>query len=414
MSYFYNAHTHVFTFKNVPEEFTKGYFYLGKLTRISMLRKHGILRWLIKKLPNLNKKSDADMVERLINFVKHGEGEKGEGINQSDIFRRLQSYYPPETKFIALSMDMEYMNAGEIPEKYDKQLEGLEVIKKSHPDEFFPFIFADPRRFEEHPEFLSAFIEKLQSKVFAGIKMYPALGYWPFDERLEEVYDFALEHNIPIMTHCSAGVVHDRGKKHFDSYPISTKNKIELTGKKAKDYTVHFTNPINYHALLDPKIISKHWGKEKDYSKLKICFGHFGGVSEWKKYLENPWIADKDNICHQGKQPSLKQENWNFNLEAKSGEYTWFSVICDIMEKYDNVYADVSFMLSDKDLWPLLKLVLITRKIKNRILFGTDFYMIAQKSTERALSIGLRSYLGEELFKQIAIRNVDEYLVTTW
>jgi hypothetical protein len=48
--------------------------------------------------------------------------------------------------------------------------------------------------------------------------------------------------------------------------------------------------------------------------------------------------------------------------------------------------------------------------MKKRILFGTDYYVVTQKGAERELSIGIRSYLGEELFFQIAEDNVKEFL----
>ncbi len=423
MEYFYNAHTHVFTFKNVPNKFAKTFIWgLGGLINISKLRKTKFYKRLIKWGPKLNK-SDKDILERMINFVKSGEGygDSHNELEQMHIFENLQGYYPNKTRFIALSMDMEFMHAGDIPEKYEVQIEGLEKIKTKYPNEFYPFIFADPRKFEADPDYINLFKSKLEKLVpntnkrtFAGIKMYPALGYWPFDKRLEKTYNFAIEHNIPIMVHCAAGVVFDREPVREKHHPIAT--GIKLEGKKAKDYTINYTNPINYHMLLEPGIVT-HWEKEnKDFSKLKICIGHFGGASEWETYLNNPWIADKNDNRYSGKHASLKPENWNFDLKVNSGEFTWFSVILDMMEKHSNLYADVSFMLSDKNIWPLLKFTLTHRseKIRSRILFGTDFYMVAQKSTERDLSIGLRVFLGEELFEQIALTNVEEYLSTKW
>ncbi len=410
---FYNAHTHIFTLKHVPDEFARGYFSIfGKTIKISWLKKVGILRWLVKTIPKL-RGSDYDMAERLINIVKHGGGETTEGRTQEQIFDNLKGYYPFGTKFIVLPMDMNYMNAGNIPESYQEQLNQLETIKDSskYRDIIYPFIFADPRRFQEDGTYIKTLKEKLLSAKFSGIKMYPALGYWPFDGHLEEMYDFAVEHNIPIMTHCIRGVVHDRGKKRFEYHPIKTDAK--LPGKKSKEYSIHFTHPINFHCLMDPDIISEFWGKRKDYSKLKVCLAHFGGAEEWRKYLKNPWIADQDDEAHQGDYPSLKIENWTFDLETGPHQYSWFSVIKEMIGKYKNVYADISFMLYDKEIWPLLKLMLNSdEKLRKRILFGTDYYVVAQKGTERELSIGIRSYLGEELFFQIARHNVEEYLST--
>lgn len=414
---FFNAHTHIFTLLHVPDNFGKGYArILGRELnlKISWLRKKGIIGWLAKKGPRLFK-ADTDMLERLINIVKHGEGEKTEGRTQEQIFQNLQSYYPANTKFIVLPMDMDYMGAGKAPEPYPVQLQQLAELKAqpAYQHLLYPFIFADPRRIAEHPEYVAELKEKLSSGQFAGIKMYPALGYWPFDEHLEEVYDFAVENNIPIMSHCVRGVVHDRGPKRFDSHPIKT--SARLPGKRSKEYTVHFTHPINFHCLIEPDIISNFWGKPKNYKNLKVCLAHFGGAEEWLKYLQYPWLAPDSHQSSAQTDPALEMENWAFELETTAGEYGWYNVIKAMIQTHPNVYSDVSFMLHDRETWSLLKFMLtISLKqgdiLHQRILFGTDFYVVAQKGAERELSIGLRSYLGEELFEWIANKNVKEYL----
>ena len=95
----------------------------------------------------------------------------------------------------------------------------------------------------------------------------------------------------------------------------------------------------------------------------------------------------------------------------KNGEYTWFSVICDLINRYDNIYADISATLHEERTHPLLKVLLETNpKLRERILFGTDFYMVSLSKSEKELSLGLRGYLGEELFHQIAVTNVETFL----
>ena len=413
MHYFYNAHTHIFKLKHVPNLFARGYFSLFGLTvSITWLRRIGVLPWLVRKLPELRKK-DHDMAERLINIVKHGAGPDGKGRSQKDVFNNLQSYYPRNTRFIVLPMDMAYMNAGEVPEPYVKQIEQLEALKEEYRERIYPFIFAEPRRLQKESDHLDFMKDKLKSGKFAGIKMYPALGYWPFDDLLEGVMDYALEHQLPIMSHCVHGVVHDRGKKVYHVHPANPDAKLE--GRRSRDFTRHFSHPINFHCLMDQAILSKLWKREApDYFNLKMCLAHFGGSDEWQKYLKNPWVADKTN-GEEGSHPELHPDNWSFKLETEEEEYSWFSVIKAMIHHYPNVYADISFMLYDKELWGMLKMLLQTdKKLRTRVLFGTDFYVVAQKGTERELSIGVRSFLGEELFEQIAKTNVEEYLSTSF
>ena len=60
---------------------------------------------------------------------------------------------------------------------------------------------------------------------------------------------------------------------------------------------------------------------------------------------------------------------------------------------------------------PMLKVRLETSKtFKNKVLFGTDFYMVSMKASEREISMKLRSYLGEENFRQIAKVNPPKFL----
>lgn len=401
----YNTHAHCFTLDHVPDMFAKGYLPIP--VRISWLRRSGILKWLVKNVPKL-RKSDHDIAERLINLVKFGQPKY-----QKTIIDKLSQFYPSDSKYVFLTMDMKYMNAGEPKTDIYKQLEELAEIKKDkkYAERIFPFIFTDPRRLEADKDYFDIFKDYLTQKGFQGIKIYPALGYWPFDKRLMDVYLFASENNIPVMAHCSKGVVHDRGPKLFEKHPIKTESILK--GKKAKDYTVHFTNPVNYECLLNPDILSGYWGITKvmaeKISKLKICMGHFGGSEEWENYLHNPWIADKD-ISYEG-YPALEKSYWSFDFDTKESHFSWFSIICQLILKYDKVFADVSYMLNIQEYHPMLKVILeSSEKIRRRVLFGSDYYVVAQTASERKLSFNLRGYLGEVLFKQIAETNPREFL----
>lgn len=224
------------------------------------------------------------------------------------------------------------------------------------------------------------------------------------------------------MTHCVHDTVFDRGNKPFEVHPCGGQ---VLHGNKPKGFTKHFSNPLNWEVLLNPEHISKHWGKEKNYSRLKICLAHFGGAEEWLKYVEDPWTAANDNTDNNANPGALRPANWNFTQEPSENEYSWFNIIKSLILKYENVYTDISFMLHNRATWPLLKVLLVGQvadehgdnvenKLRKRILFGTDYYVVAQKGSERELSLGIRAYWGDELFFQIAKTNVEEYLSTNY
>ena len=60
---------------------------------------------------------------------------------------------------------------------------------------------------------------------------------------------------------------------------------------------------------------------------------------------------------------------------------------------------------------PLLKVLLTDSAVADRVLFGSDFYMMeTRKFEEKELSIRLRAALGETLFWKIANENPKRYL----
>jgi len=307
-------------------------------------------------------------------------------------------------------------------------------VTKSNKKNLLPFIFADPRRIAETCDlkgvdcYENYMIRNLSRKTFHGIKMYPALGYYPFDKNLIETYKFAQEHQIPIVTHCIEGTVFYRGKKKkaWNHHPILSYNKdrnlepvpIPLPQKKNYDFTTNFTHPLNYHCLLDKEMLSNYLGEETDLSKLKICLAHFGGTKEWNKYTEDNWNNYNNNISHLSKNEYLNKKIKNTLNHGSSRTIwwnaSWLSIIYDLMIKYEGVYTDISFIIFNQQLFPLLKFLLEDEKVNDKILFGTDYYVVAQKNSEKALFQNLRSYIGEDLFFKIANENPKKFLSTSF
>ncbi|MFQ5687482.1 MAG: amidohydrolase family protein [Candidatus Scalindua sp.] len=159
-------------------------------------------------------------------------------------------------------------------------------------------------------------IEDIGSNFFAGIKVYPPLGFdpWPDDDdekaKVKILYDYCIDKGIPITTHCSNGGF--RVDKNADNY----------TAPGLKWKTVM-----------------------ENYTELKINFGHFGYQS---KLL---WLFPRTQ---------------------------WRDSIIELMSKYPNVYADFSCLsLSEKECKHLENLLKekedTNHELKDRILFGSDF-----------------------------------------
>ncbi len=477
----YNCHTHTFTIDHVPNHFGKKvvpllyqlvtmktvkwyylnltvrnknykkfihrckkvkYFFLDilKFTRVLFWVYTLILflgHWLFKMLANVlvlsNLFSDETKAafKRFRNLGRYATYSKS---GQSKVFDLLEKTYDVNTKFVVLPMDMDYMDAGDPISDYMQQLEELLKVKSNNKGQLLPFVFADPRRIIDSKVNINGFsYEKymqrhLSKQNFHGIKMYPALGYYPFDKDLINTYKFAQEHQIPIMTHCIEGTVFYRGKKkkEWSEHPILkyTKKKAEgpipipLPQTKNYHFTTNFTHPLNYHCLLDKGLLSAYLGKDTDLSKLKICLAHFGGTKEWLRYTEDNWNNYNNNISHVSKEAYFESKIKNTLNHGSSRTIwwnaSWLSIIYDLMIKYEGVYTDISFIIFNEDLFPLLKYLLNDDKVKHKILFGTDYYVVAQKNTEKALYQNLRSYIGEDLFYMISNINARRFLSTSF
>ncbi|MCK4824656.1 amidohydrolase family protein, partial [bacterium] len=163
-------------------------------------------------------------------------------------------------------------------------------------------------------------IDHLGSNFFAGIKVYPPLGFdpWPDDEeqrkKVKYLYDYCCQKGIPITTHGSEG------------------GFVVVPKKEQKAYTA----------------ISK-WDTvlgEKKYSKLKLNLAHF---------------------------PIREKLLWIFPKKKRLRK------ILDLVLKYDNVYVDFSCRALNDDYYVALRDLInqssnqLKTRLKKRILFGSDF-----------------------------------------
>lgn len=169
-------------------------------------------------------------------------------------------------------------------------------------------------------------------KMFAGIKLYPPMGFDPWPDNKEErrkvefLYSYAQGASIPITTHCNDG-----GFVTVD-YKQAIKN----------------THPDKWESVL------------KNYPELRLNFAHAGVSSS----LQFP------------------------NLFGKK-EKSWTERIFDIIDRYEHVYTDFSFNgISPKFYHKFSQQFSILEKAgrtryRDKILFGTDFMINL---------MGIRSY----------------------
>ncbi|KXK30122.1 MAG: Amidohydrolase [Candidatus Brocadia sinica] len=195
-------------------------------------------------------------------------------------------------------------------------------------------------------------IDDLRSHFFAGIKLYPPLGFdpWPdYDDRpadtatefdkVNYLYQFCSEKGIPITVHCSPG------------------------GFKAAHHGIEYTNPEKWRKVLSV------------YNNLKINFAHCG---------------------------------FDINKPYK----VWLDTILALMGEYKNVYVDFSYIGNNKDFYKFLKERIIDKGYEDRILFGSDFpiNLFGIDSHEDYLKNFFRSSLDANLKHKFCSENPQKFL----
>jgi predicted TIM-barrel fold metal-dependent hydrolase len=412
----FNAHAHCFTIDHVPEEFFDVLAGGKRFLRISRLRRSPALRTTVKVLtssfirhivkwfsPNV-----ASQLKRLHGLVKYSIYDR-----QEDVINILDNFYDPRNRLVLLSMDLHGMDAGAPGEDYITQLDKLSIIKKqpAYYDKIFPFVFSDPRR-----QGVDAIVErKLKDRdaPFQGIKIYPAVGYYPFDKRLKNIYQFAIDNEVPVLTHCIDGPVFNRSKlweqPEFAVHPYT--GQSTTPSKKFKDpaeFQLNLSHPLNYECLLNKNIASQLFGEAVDFSKLKICIAHFGGDTEWMLYKQQEKNRTSPKYAELFKKHPLDtSQPW---LGEPTETYSWLHVVRELIMAYDNVYADISFTLHDTDIYPMLKEMLTDERLKNKILFGTDYYVVASTKEEPELITDMVKFLTKEEIQLIAYTNPLRFL----
>ncbi len=366
----HNCHAHIFTIDYIPK------YFLSRFFPTNLARK----KWIAKLGTLLFKKS----INRYAAFFYSGMKD-----SQMEVLQELRGYYPSSAKFCILSVDFDYMAAGAPKYNFIQQIENLAYVDKTVNEEaqkeiVLPFLCIDPRR-ENLLDLVKLYIEE---KGFKGLKLYPGLGYFPNDKRLYPIYAYAEKYQIPITAHCIP-----KNKNHFRFKPTAemiaqAKQIPGCTDKDLRrnyDFAEYLNHPDWYEVLL------------QDFPLLKVNLAHFGGNEEWDKYLDEP---DEDL----GANRSAMKKNW-------------YSKIRNLLKKHPNVYADISFTVFDQKLYPLLKNLINSEyddpKIyspKDKVLFGTDFYMLQKDYRERRFGIDLRGYLSEAEYWQICDTNPRRFL----
>jgi predicted TIM-barrel fold metal-dependent hydrolase len=349
-----NAHIHVFDARCAPDRF---FLVLpawvvrrfAQPLKSLLMSRAGLalinnLSWLTSSI------NDKGKIARYIAFTKIGSERSQEDVFQMAL--KVGKQYDASIRLIGLTLNMDHMDSEPSNplnyKNYATQLEEVKNIKRNSPKHFFPFLCIDPRH-KTGADLRDWVKDQLtdgfehQGKLyryFYGLKIYPAMGFFPFDPALEEVYAYAEEYGIPIMTHCTRG-----GSQYIGKYIqqlIPKEPKIMLSTQKADDafgeikkliekYDNNgwiknspignndkacdlFTHPQNYIPVLEK------------FPKLKICIAHMGGEGEFYKTTE---------LAKKGEKDKEKMHGFDDLLEIRpvEGDKRWLEWIQEMMIK---------------------------------------------------------------------------------
>lgn len=269
--------------------------------------------------------------------------------NSTAIADHLLEHLDQNDALVGLMMDIRGDSEFDRDEqRFHEQRDDLMEASLQRPGRVFPFIAVNPKR----PDHFDLMKEALEKKGFVGVKLYPSLGYEVTDPALMKIYTYCEAHDTPLLMHCNH------------------------TGFYVEEAFIDFCDPGHWIPILD------------QHPSLKLCFGHFDGHES----LSLPGGLQGD---------------------------TWGKKILDLMghDTYTGIYADVSYhtdMMGEPELedhyLQTLKGLLDRPVVQDRILFGTDSWLLRLNMSDELFWSYFREKLSPEHFHRMASTNPKAFL----
>ena len=242
-----------------------------------------------------------------------------------DVALRLMHQLGPDRGVVALMMDIT-RGDGSDDELFEQQTDDLSKLILEYPGRIFPFFAVHARR----AGVLGLLQKALTERGYVGVKLYPALGSDVRSSEIRGVLAEAARSDAPVLSHTTPG------------------------GFFETDATIDLGDPAHWQGLLD------------DVPGFRVCFAHFGGSSNLAT-IPIPGLAQSD--------PRRR----------------WTRRILDLMAgaQGDRVFADVSYHAApmesadgERKYFQNLKSLLADAKLRDRVLFGTDYWVVRTRLSE--------------------------------
>lgn len=324
----FDVHCHLFNRDYIPDN----YFHL----RLPWLMKRHMLRRLVRLLQG-RRKDDDTWTQHATDLMEVAGKER-----LVDVAAELLNQSKDDFVCCPLMMDMTQAFGKTSTRDMHHQLDAMREAKNAYPDRLLPFVALDPNNPDMELLFQKAFSKEYG---FFGVKIYPLLGYLPNHPRLMDVFEQCEALGIPVTTHCGGNATRAVANafelpfRRFDTKGQKVDDMLSISFVSESEKGDFFSDPARWIPVLER------------FPKLRLNLAHFGGDEAWKRFSAN--------------EPN-----------------TWVHRIVSMMEDYEHVYTDVSFLLhlSEKRhtgfLETLEALLDEKRLVRDRTLYGTDFYMV--------------------------------------
>ena len=277
-------------------------------------------------------------------------------------------------------------------EDFDDQLDLTRMTSVKHAWRYFPLYHYEPRRWQTDPgsewgvvEAWDKPFDEVATKPppgspdapvtgpFVGFKMYTPLGYRPLDpwlDRMNSYYGRCARNGIPILSHCTPGGMYTNERHLY--YELEFRRNPEIVDDKDRRVE-YFSNKFVSPGVWND-VLTRH-------PTLRLCLAHFVGDGDaWEdmKYIREKgvdyatwWTASLEQ------RTEIMHDKRGWLERSRRPKYThWLNEMIDLINTYENVYTDISFFHADDYSAEFEWLLSTNPKLKHRINFGTDWYMV--------------------------------------
>ncbi len=260
----------------------------------------------------------------------------------------------------------------------ESQVEFLSQLSK-RPDGvvlhgFAPF---DPLRavFQSDSDPFTLIEQAIHEMGFVGVKIYPAMGFYPKDNAEKEGIDFARDILRDLETSAALANEIDKTLNRLYEWVTAQENQVPILAHARESYGGRpgyeiRGRPDGWEAVLDA------------HSDIKVALAHFGDFERCKLCDDEDWIVG--------------EVNWRWALiydperkrvifEGEDDRIHWENDVAKILDECPDagLYADLSFLVAamggrkSKNDWKARKLGAFTPENRSRrLLFGTDYDLI--------------------------------------